>query len=69
MSVPGTVFWMTLDYSCNISVVSEGAAFMSTICHVLTMSYSFFLYIYVFVHMLVGGWVGVHVRSGLMISN
>jgi len=23
MSVPGTVFWITLDYSCNINVVSE----------------------------------------------
>ena len=69
MSVPGTVFWMTLDYSCNISVVSVAAAFMSTIWHVWTVSRSFFVYIYVCVHMLVGGWVEVHVRSGLMIGN
>jgi hypothetical protein len=31
MSVPGTVFWITLDYSCNISVVLEAAAFVSAI--------------------------------------
>ena len=31
MSVPGTVFCITPDYSCNISVVLEAAAFVSTI--------------------------------------
>jgi hypothetical protein len=31
MCVPGTVIWIILDYSCNISVVSAAAAFVSTI--------------------------------------
>jgi hypothetical protein len=31
MSVPSTVFWTTLDYSCNVSVVFEAAAFVFTI--------------------------------------